>query len=96
MLFGFEYGAYGIIMVVLFSIKNIPILLLSELLWNIISIYLFDFSIYQIIAFLSILLCVIIGNKKKVNIYKIIPKGFNYLIYPVHLLILLLFKIYWR
>lgn len=96
MLLGFEYGAYGVIMIMLLSIKNIPILLSSQLIWNVISIYLFSFSIYQILAFLGILLCVIIKRKNNSNIYKLIPKNLNYLIYPIHLLILLLIKINWR
>ena len=95
MLFGFEYGAYGIIMIFLFSIKRIPILIFAELFWNILSIYLFNFPWYQLFAFLGIIFCVIIGNNHKNIIYKIIPRGFNYFIYPAHLFILLLFKTYW-
>ena len=93
MILGFEYNAYGIIMVLLFSIKKIPILILSQLIWNVISIYVFSFSVYQIFAMLGIILCIVIGNKKKDNLYKIIPKGFNYMIYPIHLLVLLIIKI---
>lgn len=89
-----EYGMYGLTIILLFHyVEDIHISVILHTFVTIISIYLYHFSSIQFFAILSVFIVTFLRTKK-IN-YKVIDLRkikLNYLIYPLHLFILLVIK----
>ena len=99
LLLGCEYGSYGILLVLLFHLyiknqhdKTYKIYAITSIIFLIIvSMFVFSFSIIHLYSILSLPIILLTPkNIQKIKVKSI--KHINYLVYPLHLLIMFLIR----
>ena len=99
LLLGCEYGSYGILLVLLFHLyiknqhdKTYKIYAITSIIFLIIvSMFVFSFSIIHLYSILSLPIILLTPkNIQKIKVNSI--KHINYLVYPLHLLIMFLIR----
>lgn len=99
LLLGCEYGSYGILLVLLFHLyirnqhdKTYKIYAITSIiLLIIVSMFVFSFSIIHLYSILSLPIILLTPkNIQKIKVNSI--KHINYLVYPLHLLIMFLIR----